>query len=181
MSAIEELLSAYQAHVKRPWDPTLAGQQRVWFAIYDPPQERRLRARIGEFEAVTVKAGHAWRHLDLTDAFETWMANHEYRDAYFEDPDLMGYELSTFAEVLAERVREALTASDVTESTVVAISGLASLFGLTRVSALIDAVNRDIRGRLLAFFPGHYDEQSYFRLLDARDGWDYLAVPILAR
>ncbi len=108
------------------------------------------------------------------------MAVQEYREAYFANPKLMKYELASFAEEVAGRVREVLAAPDVDRETVVALSGLASLFGLTRVSALVDAVNGDIRGRLLTFFPGHYDEQSYFRLLDAQDGWDYLAVPITA-
>jgi hypothetical protein len=73
-----------------------------------------------------------------------------------------------------------LTAPGVDSRTVVAVSGAASLFGLVRVSSLIDEVAGDIRGRLVVFFPGSYDEKSYFRLLDARDGWDYLAVPITA-
>jgi hypothetical protein len=38
-------------------------------------------------------------------------------------------------------------------------------------------VESDIRGRLVVFFPGHL-ERSNYRLLDARDGWNYMAVPI---
>jgi hypothetical protein len=34
-----------------------------------------------------------------------------------------------------------------------------------------------VRGRLVGFFPGQYEQNNY-RLLDARDGWNYLAVPI---
>jgi len=34
-----------------------------------------------------------------------------------------------------------------------------------------------IAGRLLVFFPGEHEGNSY-RLLDARDGWNYLAIPI---
>ena len=36
---------------------------------------------------------------------------------------------------------------------------------------------KDIRGRLALFFPGDVDNNNY-RLLDARDGWNYLAIPI---
>jgi hypothetical protein len=36
-----------------------------------------------------------------------------------------------------------------------------------------------VPGRLLVLFPGEYENNSY-RLLDARDGWSYLAVPITA-
>jgi hypothetical protein len=35
-----------------------------------------------------------------------------------------------------------------------------------------------VPGRLLVLFPGEYNEPQY-RFLDARDGWNYLAVPIV--
>ena len=41
-------------------------------------------------------------------------------------------------------------------------------------------VEGDIQGRLLVFFPGVYEQNNY-RLLDARDGWNYLAVPITSQ
>jgi hypothetical protein len=47
------------------------------------------------------------------------------------------------------------------------------------VSELLPLVEPFIRGRLLVLFPGVYEENNY-RLLDARDGWNYRAVPILA-
>jgi len=46
-------------------------------------------------------------------------------------------------------------------------------------SGLIEAVSPSIRGRLLVFFPGERQGHNY-RLLDARDGWNYLAVPIFS-
>jgi hypothetical protein len=54
---------------------------------------------------------------------------------------------------------------------------VACLFGFTRVSLVLKEVTTDIRGRLVVFFPGEYEDNNY-RLLDARDGWNYLAVPI---
>ena len=36
-----------------------------------------------------------------------------------------------------------------------------------------------VPGRLVVFFPGSYEDNNY-RLLDAYDGWGYLAVPITA-
>ena len=48
---------------------------------------------------------------------------------------------------------------------------------MVRVSTLIQGLAQDIRGRLLVFYPGTYEHGNY-RLLDARDGWNYLAVPI---
>ena len=181
MSAIEGLLESYKRLVNRPWDASLAGDQKVWFVVYDPAQERRLRLWLPAFETATVESGRTWRHVDLTDAFAVWMASQRHREGYFTDPELAVYALDRFKEEgVAARIREALTAPDVDDQTVVAVSGVASLFGLARVSEVIDEVAGDIRGRLVVFFPGSYDEKSYFRLLDARDGWDYLAVPITA-
>ncbi len=177
MSQIEDLLSEYEKIVRQSWQRNIAGAQKVWFVVYDPTQERRLRFRLTDFEIVTKKAGHSWTAVDLTDAFARWMSAHDYRESYFEQPDLMDMALSEFAARVADEVRSALTSPHVDENTVVAVYGLGSLFGLTRASALFEAVAPSIRGRLLAFFPGQHDGTNY-RLLDARDGWNYLAVPI---
>ena len=177
MSEIEGLLKAYEQYVRLPWDRKLAGAQKVWFAVYDPSQERRLRPRIGAFQAATAAAGHGWRLVDITDAFAVWMAGHEYKDSYFEQPEDMGLALADFADTVADQVRQALKRPDTDEDTVVAVLGLASLFGLARASDLFTKVAPDIRGRLLAFFPGQHDGPNW-RLLDARDGWNYHAVPI---
>ena len=48
------------------------------------------------------------------------------------------------------------------------------------MSALLNEVSDAIAGRLLVFFPGQHEGSSY-RLLDARDGWNYLATPITPR
>ena len=71
----------------------------------------------------------------------------------------------------------ALAAEEVDEDTVVAVQGVAGLFGFTHVSLVLKKVVNDIRGRLLVFFPGEYEDNNY-RLLDARDSWSYLAMPI---
>ena len=177
MSKIEDLLSQYRRYVSLPWEHKLAGAQKVWFARYDPDQERRLRLRIGEFQAATTDARHTWRPVDITDWFAEWMTNHEYRDAYFENPKDLELALVDFTEYTAKRVRKELKHPDVNENTVVAILGLASLFGLIRVAELVAKVDSEILGRLLAFFPGQRDGSNW-RLLNARDGWNYHAVPI---
>ena len=74
-------------------------------------------------------------------------------------------------------MRAALTADNVGPDTVVALIGVGALFGLARASHLIEVVNGDVRGRLVVFFPGEVEGNNY-RLLGARDGWSYLAVPI---
>ena len=175
MSRISRLLANYQRYVSLKWDQNLAGPQRVWFAVYRPSDERRLRLRIDEFETVTRAAGHGWDRCDLTDAFARWMSGQEYREAYFEQPEDLAMALGEFIEATGEEVRKVLQAAS--DNDVVAITGVASLFGLMRVSQLVKEVEDDVRGRLLVFFPGEYEDNNY-RLLDARDGWNYLAVPI---
>lgn len=179
MNEIENLIQEYERFVKLPWDQTLAGPQKVWFAIYDPAQERRLRLHIEDFEMATIRAKHTWDLLDLTNSFADWMAHHDYREEYFQQPDDMDLALQNYGDHLITLVKGVLTAPKVDENSVVAIVGLASLFGLVHTSPLFEAVANDIRGRLLVFFPGHRDGSNY-RLLDARDGWNYLAVPISA-
>lgn len=179
MNQIEALLRNYERFVRVPWEAGLAGPQKVWFAIYDPDQERRLRLRVDQFKQATTQAGHGWRLVDLTDGFGRWMGGQEYREAYFEEPDYLDDKMPEFAAFVAAEVQQALAAPGAETGTVVALLGVGALFGLTRVSALMEAVAPKIRGRLLVFFPGSYDGSSY-RLLDARDGWNYLAVPITA-
>ena len=106
------------------------------------------------------------------------MANTEYKDLYFESPKDLTMKLqSDFLQFAAQQLRNILTDPDVNENAVVAVYGVASLYGFTQVSLILKKVVHDIRGRLLLFFPGEFDNNNY-RLLDARDGWNYLAVPI---
>lgn len=178
MARIEDLAELYARHIATPWQRTVAGAQRVIMVVYDKELERALRARKLGFENATRQAGHAWREVDLADAFATWLAADEYRDAYFESPDDLRLKLDgEFPDYIAERVRSVLLRPDAGEDAVVAVFGAASLFGFTRVSHVLKLVERDIRGRLVVFFPGQYEQNNY-RLLDARDGWNYLAVPI---
>lgn len=65
------------------------------------------------------------------------------------------------------------------DNTVLALHGVAALFGFLKISEILPMVEGDVRGRLLVFFPGTYEQNNY-RLLDARDGWNYHAVPITA-
>ena len=178
MGRMEELAARYRNHIGAPWQRNLAGDQKAIFVVYPKTDERKLRARVELFEMATVSAGHGWRFVDLTESFARWMADTDYRDVYFEEPDTLTMKLrSDFVQYVAGRLREALTAEDVDEDSVVAVRGIASLFGFTRVSLVLKEVVKDIRGRLVVFFPGEFEDNNY-RLLDARDGWNYLAVPI---
>ncbi len=177
MSKIDDLRRSYERFVSLPWPDHLAGPQRIWFAVYDRMEERRLRARLDAFELATRSAGHKCRLCDLTDIFADWMAGQEYRESYFEDPESLESAMPEFLEFTAGRLRDDLQQAD--SNTVVAVLGAATLFGFVRVSKLMDAVKDAIVGRLLLFFPGEYEANNY-RLLDARDGWNYLATPITA-
>lgn len=179
MARIEDLAESYGRHIAIPWQRMVAGAQRVVMIVYEREIERTLRARKKLFETATVSAGHDWREVDLTDGFARWMASDEYRDAYFEDPSDLALKLDSheFRDHLAGRIRTVLTADDVTENTVVAVIGVGAIFGFAKLSEVLREVEGDIRGRLAVFFPGQFDRNNY-RLLDARDGWNYLAVPI---
>lgn len=179
MSEVQSLINNYRQFVALPWQQNIAGAQKVWFAIYDPTQERRIRLRLDEFRIATVEAKHSWQLVDLTDSFARWMANHRYRKAYFESPEDLGLALNDYTDAVVKHLREALDGPRVDENTVVAVLGVATLFGLTRASTVIEGVVSGIQGRLLVFFPGYHENNNY-RLLDARDGWNYLAVPITA-
>jgi hypothetical protein len=183
-SKVAKLLTAYRQHLTVPWQGGLAAIQRVIFAVYDKTDELRLRANVEEFALATQQAGRQWLLLDVTNAFPEWMAAQEYRDAYFESPeDLAGYhtgELSEFVVDMTTELKQRIAAESGPD-TVVALIGVGTLFGLARVSSVVEAIKDSIQGRLLVFFPGeHHPENHTYRLLDARDGWDYLAVPLMA-
>ena len=178
MARIEDLAERYGGHIATPWQLTVAGAQRVVMVVYDKELERTLRARLPAFEMASRDAGHDWRQIDLSGAFAEWMAADDYRDEYFRSPEDLQLKFDAeFPEFVAERLRAELQKSDVTSNTVVAVLGVSTLFGFARISQVLRIVEADIRGRLVVFFPGQFDRNNY-RLLDARDGWNYLAVPI---
>ncbi|MDQ2696938.1 MAG: DUF1788 domain-containing protein [Pseudomonadota bacterium] len=180
MSRIDRLIGRYADHIGAPWPQGVAGIQRTLFLVYPAEEERRLRAHLGELELRTRQAGHGWRLYDITDEFPRWMAAQtRYREKYFRRPQLLsGYaagQLAEFSAHLSRCLEQQLDAAD--EATVVALCGVSSLFGLASVSSLVDSVARRVRGRLVVLFPGEYDDHK-FRLLDARDGWNYRSLAI---
>lgn len=178
MARIEDLAERYGRHVATSWQRTISGAQRVVMIIYDKELERTLRARKFLFESATRESGHDWHEVDVADAFAQWMAGDEYREDYFASPEDLRLKLDAeFTAYVADQIRKVLVRKDVTSDTVVALFGVGSLFGFTRVSQLLKLIERDIQGRLVVFFPGQFEGNNY-RLLDARDGWNYLAVPI---
>src|SRR5271157_215936 len=93
MGRIETLRRNYQRICGLPWDRHLSGQQKVWLAVYDKEDERKLRLRIGLFEEATQHTSHQWRHCDLTNAFAEWLCSppySSYSESYFASPARLG-------------------------------------------------------------------------------------------
>ena len=176
MSAVDRLLSNYSRQLRLPWSANMSGKQRVWFAVYPPAEERRVRARLPQFEALTLEANHRWIPVDLTRVLPEFLAAHKYRESIFQEPQHFkaGDKLEVRAAAL---LNEACSREEADAGSVVAVTGLSSLFDFMRVSSLIDRVEDNVPGRLLVFFPGEFAGNVY-RFMDARDGFNYMAVPI---
>ncbi|MGB5133663.1 MAG: BREX protein BrxB domain-containing protein [Prochlorococcaceae cyanobacterium] len=184
MSRIDDLAARYADHIRTPWQQGLPAANRVVMLVYEKEAERQLRGKLGEFEQLTKGAGHGWHLVDLTTAFADWMASMKYREDYFERPDDIRLKLDTgFLRYVAELIKVQL--SQATDNDVVALLGAGSLFGFLRLSDVIREIEGFrtadqeplLQGRLVVFFPGQKDGNNY-RLLDARDGWNYMAVGI---
>lgn len=179
MGKLKRLLQSYERFIRTPWRDDVAAAQRVVFCVYDPIEERALRSRIGEFELATTAAGHRWQHFDLSDTFAQWLGVQRYAQKYFEKPELLGTLLPKYLEYLESRFASFAEQVGADSNTVVAVSGVGSLFGLCKVKDVVDVFAPRVSGRLLVFFPGSFENNNY-RLLDGYDGWNYLAVPITA-
>ena len=179
MSKLKRLLQSYERFIQAPWRPDVAAAQRVVFCVYDPTEERALRARVEEFELTTRGAAHGWCVFDLTDTFAQWLAAQRYAQKYFANPELLTNLLPKYLAHLGERFAEFLAQASADGNSVVAVHGVGSLFGLVKVKDVVDHFAPQVQGRLLVFFPGSFENNNY-RLLDGYDGWNYLAVPITA-
>lgn len=175
MTKISRLVDRFEQQLNLPWNPDLHGAERTWFVVYDPNDERRLMAQLGEFELVTTESDHKWHHCDLTGQFEKWLAGSEYREAYFEDPEILEIQYSAFAKEIVDVLRQ--ECKQLKKDSVFAITGVATVFGFVRVANLVAAVSGDLNGKLVIFFPGAVQGNMY-RLLNARDGWNYRSVII---
>ncbi len=177
MGHSERLRQNYERFVRLPWSKNQAGKQRVWFAVYPPSEERRIRVKMPEFQMVTIDAGHKWKLVDITGLPPAWLAAHTYKDGYFSDPTAIQTVEEDIRDCVVKELRTALEAKDVDAETVVAVQGAGALYGFAHVSPIIERIEDAIRGRLLVFFPGEY-ERNLYRFMDARDGFNYMAVPI---
>lgn len=179
-SKVDQLLSAYELVVNEPWSISLSGQERVWFLVYDPAEQRKVELRLGDFETATIKAGKKWVNISLKKCFPAWMTNHEYKEEYFNDPEALVDQLEAeFKQFAIDFLIKEIVSHGSDEDTLIAIRDISSLYGFTRMSDVLNGCSNAFKGRMLIFFPGEFDKNHY-RLLDARDGWSYLARPITA-
>lgn len=183
MSRLDQLIAAYRRHASIPLKPGLPVAQRVWFLVYPPEDERRLKNHLAEFEIATSDADLHWKEIDFSEAFAQWMNTYEdeeERTACLKDPDITeNYADPGFSEFLASKIRQVADEIDPSriERTVFAITGLMELYDFIHVSDIMEELGNDIRGILLLFFPGERDGNTY-KFIGARTGWDYLATPI---
>ena len=179
MGKIKRLLKSYSKFIAVPWRRDAAPAQRVIFCVYNENDERQLRTKIDEFEIETKQSGHDWALFDLTDTFADWLADQRYKKSYFKKPELISTILPKYLVFIKQEFENFLQATKVNKNTVVALKGVGSLFGFVKVKEVVDVLAPLVKGRLLVFFPGSYENNNY-RLLDGYDGWNYLAVPITA-
>jgi hypothetical protein len=117
--------------------------------------------------------------FDLTDSFPNWLASQRYAKSYFQKPNLLSTLLPKYLSHIEAEFENFLQDKNVNTEFVVALQGVGSLFGFLKVKEVVDKLAPMVKGRLLVFFPGSYEDNNY-RLLDGYDGWNYLAVPITA-
>jgi len=182
MNRIDQLLENYRSHIQMPLRPGLPASQRVWFAVYPAEDERRLINRVDDFEMVTTEAGHPWVRIDLKGSLARWLASvdEEERAQLFNKPVVIEtYAKNDWKDVLTNLFQKEVARATAPERTVFALTGLMDLYDFLHVSDLIESLEETVTGYLLVFFPGEKEGNTY-RFLDARTGWNYLAVPILS-
>ncbi len=182
MNLAQTLLERLKEHLALPWPENVSPRERVVMLVYPPSDERKLRRLIesGELAREIKTTGHGWAEYDLATVFSGWLAEYEYRDRYLMRPERLwddGGNVRGLEDCLVQKIAD--ITHNLTGNDVLALVGGGGLFGLYSVSTLIERIERHIPGRLVIFFPGEHDaKNNSYRLLGAKDGWGYLAVPI---
>ena len=181
MSRIDHLLTRFRTHVSQPLKSDFPLSQRIWFVVYPPEDERRLEPRLPEFELATKDAGLEWVRIEISGSFAAWLDSRDDKDEIMGDPELVEtYADPGYVDFVKSLLTDAVTQQIPShlDRTVFALTGLMELYDFVHVSSIMDALDSKFPGVLLLFFPGERENNTY-RFLGARDGWDYLAVPIL--
>ena len=137
-----------------------------------------------DFENCARQVNLRWCRISLENAFAHWMDSFEEdeRSYYLRDVELSEDAANPgFRDFLANYItaQVASVPESEREQTVFALTGLMELYDFLHVSEVIEGLDRNFPGILTVFFPGEREGNTY-RFLGVRDGWDYLAVPILA-
>lgn len=177
MNYVEQLDEALRQQLAHPWPKDLSGGEKTWFLVFDPMRIRSVLAYRNLFRHTTEAAGKRWEEMDLSQRFGVWMSQHEYAESYFEDPELADTLFEDFVDHLVEDIGRRVVTRAIDDNTLMVLTGTESLYGITKLSHVTRRIEDSVPGRLLVFFPGEYVEPQY-RFLDARDGWNYLAVPL---
>ena len=176
MNRIEALAKKFEDHVSLPWQSHLSSEEKTIFVVYPKEDELRLRAKRDLFRIACDKGGHPWQELNLDDAFPEWMASQEYAEDYFEYPEDLGQKLETdFCDYVGELIKARL--DQIGDDGALGVYGVGTLFGFTHFAPVLKRLGNSVSGRLVVFFPGSHQKNVY-QLLDARDGWGYMAYPI---
>jgi hypothetical protein len=183
MSRLDQLLSSFRRHVSLPLRGGLPLSQRVWFVVYPPDEERRLQPRLPEFEIATSEAKLGWKQIDLTGIYTDWInsLNKDERETCLETPAILEAYSDGFLSTIKEKIQAVVTSvlPEHRERSVFAMTGTMEFFDFVHVSDVVESLDNDFPGIFLVFFPGEREGNTY-RFLGARDGWDYLAIPITA-
>lgn len=177
MSKIDQLVKKFESIIHEPWPKGLSGQEKVWFLIFDPIELRKVHFKLGEFEIATRNANREWLLVSLNDHFSNWISKHDYKELFFKEPKYLSDALQDdFRKYILEEIKACLANN--TEKTLVVLKDASAVFGFIKLSAVVQEISDIINGRLMVLFPGEFTNNQY-RLMDARDGWDYLARPIM--
>jgi hypothetical protein len=182
MTLAQTILERLKEHLALPWPENVSARERVVMVVYPPGDERKLRRVIesGEVAREIAAIHHGWVEFDLAPEFSRWLAGSEYKERYLRRPERLWDDQGNvrgLQEHLIERVAE--KGKNMTANDVLTLVGGGGLFGLLSVSSLIEKIESHVPGRLVIFFPGEHDaKNNAYRLLGAKDGWGYLAVPI---
>jgi hypothetical protein len=175
LHSFDSLLKSFRRQVQLPWRDDVPAASRVWILWYDRSLELRVEGQWGLFEQEAERAGHSWHTFDAGPLFAAWLQAHELREALLSQPDELGALLPEFEDDVVEKLSSTL--GGVAPDNIVAVKRCGALFGLVSLSKALRRVETKIQGRLLLSFAGRYEGTGY-RLLDARPGWNYHAIPI---
>ena len=175
LATVDSLLSAFQERLCVPWRDNEPDAGRVWILWYPKEHERRIRGRLHEFRLAAEHSGKGWYQVDLAPTFGNWVATQPWFERAARRPPTIYTVIGKYEDFVVHQI--VYKAKMCTQNDILAVIGVAYLFGLTRTQDVIERVIKRISGRLLVTFPGVH-RNGIYRLLDARDGYNYLAVPI---